>query len=150
MAERLLIGIGNTLMKDDGVGVHAARFLKSRVPRDVDVIEGGVYSIDLLYSMEGCSKVLFIDGIDAGEEPGAIFRFTPDDIREKSSGPLSVHEIGVMDLIRTAKLIGQEPPEITLFAVQVKELGIGEELTPEIEGVLPKLAELVVKEFEDG
>lgn len=137
-------------MKDDGIGVYAVRYMRDMLPLDVTAVEGGVYSIDLLSCLEGCRKALFIDGIDAGEEPGAIFRLLPEDLIGCSVVPVSVHDIGLLDLIRDAKLLGQCPEDIVLFTVQVKELGIGEALSPEVEQALPKLAELVMSELEAG
>lgn len=149
MKDCVVIGIGNTLMKDDGVGVHAVRYIRDKVPRGVTTIEGAVYSIDMISYLEGYKKVLFIDGIDAGDEPGAIFRFSPEDLRSGSS-PVSVHELGPLELIRDAKLLGQCPEEVVVYTVQIKELGLGEGLSPEVERALPRLAELINKEIEAG
>lgn len=149
MKDYIVIGIGNTLMRDDGVGVYAVRYIRDKVPREVTTVEGAVYSVDLISYMEGYGKAIFIDGIDAEEEPGAIFRFSPEDLKS-GSNPVSVHELGPLDLIRDAKLLDQCPEEVVIFAVQVKELGLGEGLSPEVERVLPKLAELVMKEIGAG
>jgi len=75
MSDSVIIGIGNLIRSDDGIGVHVARRLQGMVPDDVEVVEGSVYCADLFGFLEGRSKAIFIDGIDAGEEPGAVFRF---------------------------------------------------------------------------
>ena len=80
--ERILVlGVGNLLMGDEGVGIHAIRELMERThPPHVDIIDGGTAGLDLLHVMEGYQKVLIIDAVDVGEEPGAILRFSPQDV----------------------------------------------------------------------
>src|SRR5450756_3252715 len=74
MSDLLVIGIGNPIMSDDGIGVQAVRYLEGRLPDNVELMEGSVYCADLLPFPENRRKVVFIDGIDAGSEPGTLFR----------------------------------------------------------------------------
>ncbi len=146
----VIIGIGNPLCRDDGFGVHALRFLMGKIPGEVELVEGSIYSPDLLPFLEGKKKVVFIDALDAGEEPGALFRFNPDDIgRHLPSVPLSLHDFGVYDLLRAAELLDQRPEEVVIIAAQVKDLGMGMDLSPELEAQLPKVLELVLQEIKD-
>lgn len=149
MSERVVIGIGNILRSDDGIGVHAVRYLQERLPEDVTLVEGGVYSPDLLTFLEDCRKVIFIDGIDARDEPGAIYRFSPREVkRDNSTPPLSLHDFGLYDLINAAELLDQCPEEVTIIAVQVKTLETGMELSRELREVLPEIHRLVMEELD--
>ncbi len=73
----LILGIGNILLKDEGIGVHVVNKLKEmQLPPDVEVMDGGTLGIDLLYYIEGRKKVVVIDTVTAGEPPGTMYRFT--------------------------------------------------------------------------
>jgi hydrogenase maturation protease len=146
-ADCMVIGIGSFLMGDDGIGVHAARVLKEMVPEDVEVVEGGVYSADMLAYIGGCKTVIFIDAMDSGLEPGTVYRFTPEEVKNESGIQMSIHDFGLYDLIRSARLMDLCPEKIILFAVQVKEVSLGIGLSEELERVLPELCRLVIKEL---
>ena len=149
MSECVIIGIGNILKSDDGIGVHAVRYLQERLPEDVALVEGGVYSPDLLTFLEDCRKVIFIDGLDAQEEPGSIYRFSPKEVKkDTSTPPLSLHDFGLYDLIHSAELLDQCPEEMTIIAVQIKSLETGMELSEELQGTLPEIHRLVMEELD--
>jgi len=148
MSDLLVIGIGNPIMSDDGIGVHAVRYLEGRLPDDVELIEGSVYCADLLSFLENRRKVVFIDGIDAGAEPGTLFRFSPDEVRnQKVNEPVSLHDFGIYELITAAKLLDQCPEEIVLIAIQVKNVEMGEELSQEVREAIPRIHRLLLEEF---
>ena len=135
-------------MSDDGIGVHAVRYLEGRLPDDVELIEGSVYCADLLPFLENRRKVVFIDGIDAGAEPGTLFRFSPDEVRnQKRNEPVSLHDFGVYELITAAKLLDQCPEDIILLVVQVKNVEIGEELSREVREAIPRIHRLLLDEL---
>ncbi|MDD5748341.1 MAG: HyaD/HybD family hydrogenase maturation endopeptidase [Actinomycetota bacterium] len=144
---RIVIGIGNILNSDDGVGVYALRTLQEMLPPDVETLEGSVYCADLLPYIENKSKVIFLDGVDAGDEPGAIYRFDGKEVEKAYSIPVSLHEFGVSELIAVAELLGQCPEEIVLFCVQVRKIETGMELSKEVKEAIPKLCELVLSEL---
>jgi hydrogenase maturation protease len=147
LSDTVVIGIGNLIKCDDGIGVHAIRELQGRVPAEVELVEGSIYCADLFCFLEGRSKVVFIDAIDAGEEPGAIFKFSPDEVRQKAAVPLSIHDFGLYELIQTARLMDQCPEDITIFAVQVKETDFGDQLTEKVAAAVPRVCELVLEEI---
>ncbi|MEW6554595.1 MAG: hydrogenase maturation protease [Actinomycetota bacterium] len=148
MSACVVIGIGNTLMGDDGVGIHAVRYLAGKLPDGVPLVEGGVYGLDLLTCLENQHKAIFIDAIDVGDEPGAVFRFSPREVRENRDSPaVSQHDIGLYDLIATARLLDQCPQDIVVIAVQVKSIEVGMELSPEVRGSLPHVHRLVMEEL---
>jgi hydrogenase maturation protease len=148
VSEFVVIGIGNLLMSDDGVGIHAVRYLEGKLPESVPLVEGGVYGIDLLTYLEGRDKAIFIDAIDAGEEPGAVFRFSPREVRRSQETPaVSLHDLGLYDLIAAAQLMEQCPEDIIVIAVQVKSMETGMELSREVRDSLPHVHRLVLEEL---
>lgn len=148
--DTVVIGIGNPIMSDDGVGVAVARRLEGIVSiPGVEVVEGSIYSPDLLPVLEGREKAIFIDGVDMKDtEAGAVFRFPLDEglLLQKSS-PLSLHDFGVAELIATAKLLDSCPPEIIFYAIQVKKVSLGEQLSSEVESAVDKVCSLILKEL---
>lgn len=148
----LVLGVGNILMKDEGVGAHAAqKLLQIPLPAAVEVIDGGTFGIDLLGYLENREKVILIDAIDTDEPPGTIFRLRPEDIHSLSKGEhYSLHQPGISDVIRFAEMIGQEVPEIIIFAIQPAEIAMGTELTPVMKEKMPELIDFVLKEIEES
>lgn len=145
----VVIGIGNLLQQDDGIGVHAVRYLAGKLPEDVELLEGSTYAADLLPALEGRRLVIIIDGFDAGEEPGGIFRLSPADIAgRRGADSISVHDFGVAELLASARLLEQSPGEVVILGVQVKGLETGAELSEELERALPSLHRLVLSEIE--
>ena len=147
MEECVIIGIGNVLHGDDGLGVHAIRYLKERMPESVTLVEGGVYGLDLLTWLDGPRHAIFIDAMDVEDEPGSVYRFSPQDVLEQPKTPLSVHDLGLYDLIAAAKLLDQCPEHITIIAVQIKSVAMGMELSKEVRDALPHVHRLVLEEI---
>ncbi|MDI6873684.1 hydrogenase maturation protease [Candidatus Solincola sp.] len=151
MSHFVVIGIGNLLHGDDGLGIYAVRRLRERLSGEVELVEGGVLGLDLLPYLEGKEKAIFIDAVDAGDEPGAVFRFSPGQVpRAGTSPPVSLHDLGLYELVGAAQLLEQCPREIIIIAVQVKSLDLGSGLSPEVEAALPVVCRLVEEEVKEG
>jgi hydrogenase maturation protease len=145
----VVIGIGNLLKQDDGIGVHAVRYLAGKLPEDVELLEGSTYAADLLPALEGRRLAVIIDGIDAGEEPGSVFRLSPGDISaRRGADSISVHDFGVGELLASARLLEQSPGAVVILGVQIKGLETGAELSEELVRALPSLHRLVLEEVE--
>ncbi len=145
-----VIGIGNLLCSDDGLGVHFTRYFEKKAPEGVDVIDGGTSSVDLLPYLAGRKKVIFIDAIDVGDRPGAIFRIEPEQLASHASAELSVHDADLATLLRMAELTGDMPEQVVIFAVQVKSLELGMELSHEVSMTLERLECMVQSELKEG
>ena len=143
----LVLGIGNVLMGDEGVGVRVVEHLQQTpLPPDVDVLDGGVGSFLLLEPMQRAGRVILIDATIDGRPAGTVRRLTP---RFSSDYPktLTAHDIGLKDLLDTAYLTG-ESLDVVLFAVSIDPLqGVGMELTPPIAAVVPDIARIVCGEL---
>ena len=92
-------------------------------------------------------KVIIIDAVKGGGEPGAVYRFGPDDIRMQRQCLTSVHQVGLLDTLNLARLAGCLPQEIIIFGIESKELGWGLELSPKVVAAIPRVIELVLNEL---
>jgi len=146
----LLIGLGNILLKDEGVGVHAIRILKERYHfgPSIEIIDGGTLGLDLLPFLEHCDRVLFVDAVDFGEEPGHIGEMEDGEIPSLLQARLSVHHMGLSDLLLAATWKDLKPEKICLIGIQPESLDMGLEMTPLIRGRLEKLLDRVVGKLE--
>lgn len=138
-------------MGDDGVGVHVAKHLeKLRLPRDVKVVDAGARSLDVLLKFQGVHKVILIDAVRSGQEPGTIYRLTEQDLQRPASSFISLHELAVEDSLRMARqTLGEEfPRDIVIFGVEVESVKPGRSLSPKVSSALPKLLNLVLEELQ--
>ena len=113
-----VIGLGNILLTDEGVGVHAVNAIreKYRFSPEVEIIDGGTLGLDLLPYFEGRDSVLLIDAVDFGKEPGYIGILDNDAIPSVLLSKISVHHVGLSDVLFAAKLMDITPPTIRLIS----------------------------------
>ena len=148
----LILGIGNVLMGDEGVGVHVARYLLQQpLPAGVVCVDGGTGGFHLLDTLQQAKKIILIDATLDNRPPGTIQRLQP---RFSSQYPktLTAHDIGLKDLIDAFHLLakpgGPELPEVTLFAVSIALPGqMDLVLSPPIQSLVPKVADMVLAEL---
>ncbi len=144
----LVVGVGNLIQRDDGFGVHAVRALvEEGLPDNVDLFDGGSLGPEMLPWLEGRKKIVFIDAVNADMEPGTIFRFEPHDLQYHMEEKTSIHQIGLIDTLSMAELMGEVPNDVVIIGVQPKIIDWGEDLSPELENVIPKVINLVKKEI---
>ena len=148
--QTLVLGVGNTLMSDEGVGVRVAERLVQNylVPEEVQVLDGGTLGMDLLYYMEGVPNLLIVDAIQANREPGYLLRLADDAVPAFLSMKVSPHQIGVPDMLATARLRGTTPPNIVLWGVQPERIEIGLELSDTLAALVDTLVENVIRELQ--
>lgn len=147
---RLILGVGNLLLRDEGVGVHVISALRDReLPDDVELWDGGTASFDLLDTLAGRRQVIIIDAVRTGSEPGTIFRFTPEDISASREQVTSLHQVGLLEALTVAEhLLDSAPQEVIILGIEPKEIDWGLELSPEVETAVPKVIELVMEELD--
>lgn len=144
----LVLGIGNILIKDEGIGVRVAeQMMKMSLPPDVEVIDGGTGGLDLLYAVENREKVIVVDAVKTGSPPGTLFRFTDKDLGEKKGTLRSAHGIDFSDVISASVYFKTKPEEIVFLGIEPEDLGAGLELSPKIAEMVPVLINLVIKEI---
>lgn len=139
-----VLGIGNTLMGDDGAGVATAFRLRAGggLPGSVEVVLGETAGMGLLRYFCECDAVVFLDAIDAGAVPGSIFRFGPDEAGVTETRSNNIHGMGLPHLLTSARLLGHDP-EVVCLAVQVGDVRPRPgAFSPEVETALSELTEL--------
>jgi hydrogenase maturation protease len=143
----VVIGVGNLLLKDEGIGIHTVRALQEiNLPQDVEIIDGGT-APDLIAYTEAGNKLIIIDAAKAGGEPGTIYRFQPRDLSEEGGNIISAHDLGVTQNLRLMSLMGKEPGEIVIIGVEPKEINWGTELSPELQPKVPEIVRAILKEI---
>jgi len=144
----LVLGLGNLVHSDDGLGVHAIQTLREdpRVPSDVVLMDGGTQGLALLPHISSFQRVLAIDALDVGEAPGTLVRLEGKALRNLP-GKASVHQLGFADLLVALELLDDLPEEIVLLGVQPLSTEWGTELTPPVRAALERLPEYVVEQL---
>lgn len=127
MPKTLILGIGNNLLSDDGVGIHVVEALRARSLPDVECLDGGTLSFSLMETVENAQRLIVVDAAQLNEPPGTVKCFENEAMdRYLRSGRRSVHEVGLADVLDMTRLTGRLPEPRALFGIQPKELGWGE------------------------
>jgi hydrogenase maturation protease len=146
-----LIGLGNILLRDEGIGVHVVNAVKERYDcsEEVDILDGGTMGLDLLPHFEGREKILLVDAVDFGKEPGYVGVLEDDDIPSALSTKFSVHHIGLSDIIFVLKLMGKSPGKMCLIGIQPESMEVGLEMTDAVGGKLDFLVDMCRNKFQE-
>jgi hydrogenase maturation protease len=146
----LVLGIGNTIMSDDGVGVKVVELLQTgyTFPDNVELLDGGTLGLDLLPKLEGISHLIMVDAVETGEKPGTCVRLAGEQLPIVLETKISPHQMGLKDLLAVARLLGNIPEEMVLIGVQPGSIEMGLQLTPEVELQVPSMRDRVLKELE--
>lgn len=145
----LVLGIGNFLLTDDGVGVLAAQeLMRENWPDGVDVREGGTFTQDIFYSFEGYTHLLVLDVVHAGGKPGTLYRLKEDDLVRDEKQRLSIHDIDLLDSLRMAELYFKKRPEMIVIGMEPADYttwNIG--LSQDCAAALPRFLDLARREI---
>ena len=148
MAKKILVvGIGNLLLTDEGVGVHIIQELsRMKLPENVELADIGTASFDLLTFMKGKDKVIIIDALASDDKPGTLHRLSPDElISGKRKLLTSLHQFGIPQVLN---LVKQKNPKIkiTIFGIVPEDYQTySTDLTPELEKALPKIIQQILE-----
>ena len=145
--EITILGIGNTILSDEGFGVKVVEHLKKNYdfPENVALIDGGTLGVELQHFIVGTKKLLIIDSIDGGVEAGKIFHLRGDEILKHFTQKISAHEIGIQDILTMLEITDKKIPVVELIGAQPYSLDAGTELTPEMKKLVPIFAEKVLE-----
>lgn len=146
----VIVGLGNRLMGDDGVGVWVVQALMARdLPSWVEVVEVGTGGWTLLHVIEGAQKVIFIDAVSWGGSPGQIIRFRPEEVVSScASRAVSLHTLDLLDALDLAHEIGECPEEVVIYGIQPRSVAQGMELSPDVAAALPEVVDRVLEEMQ--
>jgi len=117
----LILGVGNLLLADEGIGVHIAqRLQKMALPPEVEVVDGGAGGFELIAHCRGRKKIIIVDAVHADAEPGSVFRFKPDAVAMRSRASFSAHQTGLQEFLHFCKTL-TPPPEVIIYGVAPQE-----------------------------
>ena len=140
----LILGMGNLLLCDEGVGVHVARALSQReLPPNVSVVEAGTAFLDVLPAIETADRILRVDAMEGGAAPGSIYRVPFDQCRH----PDMLASLHGFDISRVLYMSGSNrAPEVMVFGIEPARIEWGTELSPTVQRILPAVEEAILNE----
>ena len=146
----VMIGVGNLLLMDEGIGVHVINELeKQKLPQNVGIYDGGTGGFKLIDLMHGAKRIIFIDAVDTGKVPGTITTFNPEDVRSiYQKKKYSLHDTDLMEVIKMTELL-DNPPEIEIVGIQPKTINYGTTLSKELTDLMPDIIKTVLSRIEE-
>jgi hydrogenase maturation protease len=144
---KFVVGIGNILLKDEGIGCHVVHALEGIPLSDVEIIDGGT-CLDVLQLLEGADKLVIVDAVKGGGMPGQIYRFHPEDITLEQAPLLSVHDMGLVDTLKLVQL-WHNVGEAVIIGVEPGEIDWGLELSPELQQKIPRVIDAILSELNN-
>jgi len=140
---KVVLGLGNLLFQDEGLGIHALRILQSQLGAlpGLEYVDGGVLGLNLLPLIEECSHLLVLDAIDAGFPVGTLVEIDGEQIPLFQRMKLSQHQVGFQEVLALARMRNLLPAYLHLIAIQPANLDVGIGLSPQVEDAIPQLYE---------
>lgn len=146
---KVVIGLGNELLGDEGVGIEVVRILKEKIKdidcKDVEVYEGGVSGFMLLSLIEGKEKVVIVDAVVAKGKPGEVYRFKISEAADRGM-ILSIHDLDFVKCYRMAKEVANLPENVIVVGIEPEKLEFGG-LSSKVREAIPRALELVIEEI---
>lgn len=144
-----VIGLGNVVCGDDGLGVHAVARLRrtGAVPGGVELVEGGTAGLLLLPTLADARRVVLVDAIDDGRPPGALVRLAGEDWPRMFAAHVTPHDVGLRDLLGAAQLSGAWPEELVLLGLQPQSTRMSATLSPPVAAALDGLVAAVAEQL---
>jgi hydrogenase maturation protease len=149
---KVVLGLGNTLNNDEGLGVHALKELDARLgvnQSDVELLDGGVLGLNLLMVVEECSHLLILDAVDAGKPPGTLVELTKEQIPLYAGVKLSQHQVTFQEVLGLANIRDHLPEHLHLIGVQPLNLEIGMDLSPVVRQTIPNVIESALRVLQE-
>jgi len=156
----LVLGIGNTLLRDEGIGVHALQYLKTQFNTlsqfrfqdnfsDIRLLDGGTLSFTLATDIEASQKLIVIDAAELESEPGSVRCFVDSEMDDflGSKRPSSVHEVNLLDLLSISRLSGHFPLRRALIGIQPQSVDWGDTPTPVVADAIPLACDQVLAQL---
>lgn len=144
-----IIGIGNILRKDDGIGVHVINELeKEGLPSTIQLVDGGTSTLDMLGYFLDYERIIVVDCLKAGYEPGTIYKIKAEDIKNYKKESLSIHDVQILDVVKMANMMDKFP-SVVIFGIEPKEIEFDLELSNVMKSKIPEVIKLIKKELEN-
>lgn len=146
----VVLGVGNILLSDEGVGVRAIEALRESylLPDGVEVIDGGTSGMELLEDLSSVDLLVVADAVKAGKPPASIIRIAGADVPVFFRAKISPHQVGLSDVLADLEFMGEPPRETVIIGVQPVSMETRMELTPEVAARLPEVVDMIVAELK--
>ena len=143
----VVLGVGNILLTDEGLGVHVVEDLKANYTftPQISLIDGGTMGMELLTYMRGMKKILLIDAVNSGEAPGTIYEFPHRELEQYFTDHISVHEVGMQDILRIRAIQENPLEDAIVIGVEPESLDVGFEPSAPVQKALPEVKERVLR-----
>lgn len=143
----VVLGVGNILLTDEGLGVHVVEDLKANYTftPQISLIDGGTMGMELLTYMRGMKKILLIDAVNGGEAPGTIYEFPHRELEQYFTDHISVHEVGMQDILRIRAIQENPLEDAIVIGVEPESLDVGFEPSAPVQKALPEIKERVLR-----
>lgn len=149
MKTTTILGIGNLLLKDDGIGIHLIQELEKldygRI-YNVELVDGGTCILDLLDVFAKSERVIVLDSLKGGHDPGTIYKLTPEELGSYIKANTSLHDVQILDIVKDAKLLGYNP-QVVIIGIEPAEIIYDLELSPVISEQIPRIIDVIKKEI---
>ena len=146
----VVIGIGNLLLMDEGIGVHTINELETHdLPKSIEIYDGGTGGFKLIDLMHGAARVIFIDAVETGKAPGSVTIFSAEEVHSLyNKKKYSLHDTDLMEIIKMTELL-DDPPIIEIVGIQPKIINYGTTLSKELAGSMSNIVNSVLKRIEE-
>lgn len=146
----LVLGMGNILLEDEGLGIRALELLEQRyeIPPKVELLDGGTTGMGLLDDISGRQHLLVLDAVQTGEPPGTLVKLAGDEVPVYFGMRISPHQLGLSDVLATLELSGEKPADVTVLGLVPQSLEMCLELSKLISARLDSLVDAAVKELD--
>jgi len=135
-----VLGVGNPIMADDGVGLALLTAVQAARPDDrIEYVDGGTGGMELIPVVQGANRLLILDAV-AGKQPGAVIELSGDQVPRMLSAKLSPHQVGLLDVFAAARLLGREPAEVEVVGVTPQIVDLSVEMSAVVNGALDEAA----------
>ena len=145
----LVLGVGNLIRSDDGVGVHVVQRLKKEKLK-VDAVDAAIAGLRIIEMTRGYDKVIIVDAIMTGGKPGTIYKLSPEDLPNTIHLSHS-HGVDILTALKFGEKIMREemPKEVVVFAIEAEDIGtFNDKCTPQVEKAIPKVVDLIKNEIK--
>ncbi len=144
-----MLGIGNILLRDEGVGVRVIESLAKcyKLPAGVELLDGGTSGMDLLYTISGRDLLIVCDAVNSDAPPGTVIQITGDDVPAFFQTKLSPHQVGLSDVLATLKLLDELPPVVSIVGIVPEDLSLGIELSPTAAAAVDHALTMIIDEL---
>lgn len=147
-APLLVMAVGNILRMDDGFAdAVLSRLAEEDLPDGVELFDAGTSAIDLMEVFNGRDMLIVIDAVRGGQEPGTLYRFSPEEVESGALPMNSLHQVGLLETLELGALVGCKPEETVVIGCQPQETGLGIGLSNPVKAQIGRASELVLQEI---